>query len=137
MKIIPRPDELNGPYWEAAAEGRMAIQRCQRCGNLNHPPAASCPSCHGDEFDWPSMSGRGTVFTYTVVQHPVHPVMAGAIPYVLALIELEEGPRILTNLRHVRPEDVRVGLPVGVLFEQLDDATALPQFRPVDAAAGG
>lgn len=135
MRIIPRPDELNGPYWQAAAEHRLVVQRCRGCGRLGHPPVASCPSCHASAFDWPTMSGRGTVHTFTIVHHSVHPVTAGSLPYVLVLVELEEGPRVLTNLRGVRPEDVEVGMPVEVLFEDLDDGVSLPQFRPVDAAA--
>lgn len=130
MKIIPRPDELTAPYFEAAAEGRLAIQRCSGCGRLHHTPVVSCPGCHGDAFEWPSMSGRGTLFTYTVVQHSVHPVTVGAIPYIIALVELEEGPRVLANLRDVAPEDAHIGLPVEVFFEELDEETKLPQFRP-------
>lgn len=76
------------------------------------------------------MSGRGSVYTYTVVHHSVHPVTAHSLPYIIALVQLDEGPRILTNLREVSPEDVRVGLPVEVFFEDLNETTALPQFRP-------
>ena len=80
------------------------------------------------------MGGHGRVHTFTIVHHSVHPVTADALPYVLALVELDEGPRLLTNLRAVRPEDVRVGMAVQVLFEDLGDGIALPQFQPVDGA---
>lgn len=133
MRIIPRPDELNGPYWEAAAEHRLVIQRCVACGRFNHPPVVSCPSCHSHDFDWPTMSGRGHLYTFTVAHHSVHPVTAGSMPYILALVELEEGPRLLTNLRDIQPDDVHVGLALEVLFEDLDEVTTLPQFRPANA----
>jgi uncharacterized protein len=76
------------------------------------------------------MSGDGSVYAFTRVEHSVHPVSAGQTPYILALVELSEGPRILTNLRHCAPEGARVGLPVRVLFEDISDTVALPQFSP-------
>lgn len=130
MKILPAADELTAPYWDAARERRLVIQRCE-CGRLAHPPVASCPRCHRNRFTWSEMSGRGTVYAFTVVHHSVHPVSATAIPYVIVLVELDEGPRLLTNLRNCAPEEVRVGLPVEVTFEDLDDAVTLPQFAPV------
>lgn len=129
MKILPAADELTAPFWAAARERRLVVQRCE-CGRLTHPPVASCSRCHGTRFTWSQMSGRGTVYAFTVVHHSVHPVTAGAIPYVIALVELDEGPRILTNLRNCAPEEVSVGLPVEVIFEDLDDTVTLPQFTP-------
>ncbi len=130
MKILPAPDELTAPYWAAARERRLVVQRCE-CGRLAHPPVARCPRCHGGRFTWPQMSGRGTVYAFTVVHHSVHPATAGAIPYVIVLVELAEGPRILTNLRDYNAEDLRVGLPVQVIFERVSDTVTLPQFTPV------
>lgn len=129
MKVLPVPNELTAPYWEAARQHRLAVQRCS-CGRLSHPPVARCPSCAGAEFSWPTMSGRGAVYAFTVVHHSVHPVSAGATPYVIALVELEEGPRLLTNLRGCAPEAVRIKMPVEVVFEDVDPAIALPQFAP-------
>lgn len=133
MKIVPEPNELTAPYWSAAHERRLVIQRCE-CGHLSHPPVASCPVCHASAFTWAQMSGRGKVYAFTWVNHSVHPVSAGAVPYIIVLVELEEGPRILTNLRNCDVQDVRVGLPVQVLFEDVSDTIALPQFEP---APGG
>lgn len=130
MRIVPVPDELTAPYWAAAGEHRLAVQRCEGCGRLTHPPVARCPACHGDAFTWPTLSGRGRVHTYSVAMHSVHPVSEGHTPYVIALVELEEGPRILTNLRGVEPEAVRVGMAVEAVFEDVDDGLALPQFAP-------
>lgn len=129
MKVLPVPNELTAPYWDAAREHRLAIQRCA-CGRLAHPPVARCPACAGNDFSWPTMSGRATVYAFTVVHHSVHPVSAGATPYVVALVELDEGPRIVTNVRGCAPEDVRIGMRLEVVFEDLDESVTLPQFAP-------
>lgn len=136
MKILPRTDPLSDGYWDAAAQHRLAAQRCCSCSRLHHPPVARCPQCHGSTFDWQTMNGTGTVYTFTVVHHSVHPVTADSMPYVLAVVELDEGPRILTNLRDIEPSDVRIGLPVAVTFEDLADGVSLPQFRPVNHSIG-
>jgi uncharacterized OB-fold protein len=134
MRILPAATELTAPYWEAARRHRLVVQHCS-CGRLSHPPVASCPACHGSEFAWPQMSGDGAVHAFTWVNHSVHPVSAGRTPYILVLVELSEGPRILTNLRHCAVEDVHVGLPVRVLFEDVSDTITLPQFTPRQPAA--
>jgi uncharacterized OB-fold protein len=129
MRILPARTELTAPYWEAARRRRLVIQRCF-CGRLSHPPVARCPACHGSEFTWEQMGGDGMVHAFTWVNHSVHPVSAGHIPYILVLVELSEGPRILTNLRQCAVEDAYVGLPVRVLFEDISDTVTLPQFAP-------
>jgi hypothetical protein len=133
MRILPGADELTAPYWAAAREHRLVIQRCA-CGRLAHPPMARCPACHGRAFSWETMCGQGSVHAFTWVDHSVHPVSAGRTPYILTLVELTEGPRILTNLRRCAPRDVHVGLAVQVLFEDVTDTVTLPQFAPCPAA---
>lgn len=129
MRILPVPDELTAPYWAAAAGHRLVIQQCE-CGRLSHPPVAVCPECHSRSFQWAPMSGYGSVYAFTSVCHAVHPVTMGHTPYLIALIELDEGPRMLTNLRRCEAHEVRVGLPVQVIFEDLSDTVSLPQFTP-------
>jgi uncharacterized protein len=135
MRILPVADELTAPYWAAAREHRLVIQRC-RCGRLFHPPVVSCPECAGATLTWKQVSGDGQVYAFTRVEHPVHPVMTGHTPYIVVLVELAEGPRILTNLRHCDPSAVHVGLPVRVLFEDVSETVSLPQFAPRPAGAG-
>jgi uncharacterized OB-fold protein len=132
MRILPAANELTAPYWEAARRHRLVVQRCS-CGRLSHPPVASCPACHGGALRWEEMSGEGLVHAFTWVNHSVHPVSTGHTPYILVLVELSEGPRILTNLRHCTPEAVHVGLPVRVLFEDISNTVTLPQFAPRDS----
>ncbi len=134
MKVLPVPNELTAPYWEAAREHRLAIQRCV-CGRLSHPPVARCPQCAGNEFTWPTVSGLGTVYAFTIVHHSVHPVSAGETPYVIALVQLDEGPRLVTNIRGCAPETVRIGTPVEVVFEDVSESVTLPQFEPIGGGA--
>lgn len=131
MRILPGPDQLTAPYWEAASEHRLVMQHCEDCGYAGFPPLPRCPGCHG-ELAWRQVSGKGTVHSFTIVHHSVHPVSANALPYALLVAELDEGPRMLTNLRDAPPEVLRVGLPVEVTFEDLAPGIGLPQFRPAD-----
>lgn len=128
---LPIPDRFSAPFWEHARQERLAFQRCGACGRRQHPPGPICRTCHGTDLEFSPVSGRGTVYTYTVTHHAVVPGFAST-PYAVALIEMEEqeGLRMLANLRGVEAEDVRVGLEVTVLFEELPNGLRLPQFRP-------
>jgi uncharacterized protein len=129
--------ELTAPYWDAAREGRLVVQECQSCRQLRHPPLPRCPHCHAADPDWREASGDGTVYTYTVVRHPTHYAFAGQIPYVLALVELAEGPRLVTALAGVEPGEVRVGLPVRAVFREVADGVTLPYFEPAASREAG
>ncbi len=118
-------------YWEGARQGELRIQKCGECGTLRHPPGPMCPHCHATKRDYAVASGRGTVYSYVVHHHP--PVPGRTPPYVVALVELEEGPRVLGNLLDIAPEDVTVGMPVELTFQKLDDEVTLPQWRPAGA----
>lgn len=130
MKLIPGLSPLTEPYWAGARRGELLIQRCQACGHRWHPPLPRCPACHSADIAWTPVSGRGHVYTYTVVYHATHVAMADKVPYISALIELEEGPRVLTNLRNCTEDEVRVGMPVRLRFEALTPEITLPQFEP-------
>jgi len=134
MPVVPGMTDLTAPYWEAAREGRLVVQECQECHVLRHPPLPECPSCqrqgHGSRLGWREVSGKGTVYTYTVVRHPTHFAFADKVPYVLAIVELAEGPRLVTALTGAAPEDVRVGLPVRAVFREVADGVTLPYFEP-------
>ena len=131
MAVVPGMTELTAPYWEAAREGRLVVQECRSCGRLSHPPLPACPRCHGRDLGWRAVSGTGTVYTYTVVRHPTHFAFAAQIPYAIAVVELAEGPRLLTNLVDVEPDPdaLPLDLPVEVRFETAGEA-AVPVFRP-------
>ena len=117
---------LTEAYWAGARRGELLIQRCEACSERWHPPLPRCPACHSASVAWIPVSGRGRVYTYTVVYHATHVAMKDRVPYISALIQLDEGPRVLTNLIHCSEEDVRVDMPVHVVFEPLTDEISLP-----------
>jgi uncharacterized protein len=120
-------------FWAGAREGELRIQCCAECGALRHPPGPMCPRCHATKRDHVTASGRGTVHSYVVHHHP--PVPGTSPPYVVALVDLEEGVRMIGNLLGCAPEDAYVGMPVEVEFQRMDEELTLPQWRPTGAAA--
>jgi uncharacterized protein len=115
-------------FWEGTARGVLRIQRCGACGLLRHPPGPMCPSCGATEPKYVVASGRGEVFSFVVHHHP--PVPGRALPFVVALVQLEEGVRMLAELVDLPPEEVRVGLPVVAGFHRVDDELTMPVWRP-------
>ncbi|MBW3609857.1 MAG: Zn-ribbon domain-containing OB-fold protein [Actinobacteria bacterium] len=116
-------------WFEAAAEGRLLIQRCGTCGAAVFFPRSVCPVCHDDALEWADAAGTGTVYSYTVLHRAGKPGWEADVPYVVALIELDEGPRLMGNLLEVELPQVRIGMPVRVTFEQRD-ALTVPQWVP-------
>jgi uncharacterized OB-fold protein len=130
MAIIPGRTELTSPYWEAVSDGRLVAQQCRSCGQYWHPPLPACPHCHGTDLGWRELSGAGTVYTYTVVRHATHVALAAQVPYVVAIVELAEGPRLVTRITGCPPGEVRAGMPVRVCFRQVADGVTLAYFEP-------
>ena len=100
-KPAPQPDAISAPFWEAAAEGRLLLMRCSGCGERRLPAGPACPFCLSEAYEWEEASGRGTVHTFGVMHQRYHPAFEPELPYNLAIVELEEGPRLPTNLRDV------------------------------------
>jgi uncharacterized OB-fold protein len=126
---------LSRPHWDGCKEGSLRVQRCRDCAGFVFIPQPICTHCQADALDWVESSGRGTVYSYTVVHRPPRP--AFAVPYVVAIVELDEGWHMLTNLVDLAPEQVRVGLPVEVRFRPMSDEITLPFFGPRDGALRG
>jgi uncharacterized OB-fold protein len=130
-KPMPVPDAESRPFWEGCREHRLRIERCADCATARFPPASLCPHCRSGRSEWITASGRGTVFSWIVVRHPVpKDIYAPEVPYVVALVELEEGVRMPTNLVGCAPEAIRAGMPVEVVFEDVSADITLPRFRP-------
>ena len=123
------------PFWEGTLQEELRVQVCNDCGNRQLPGGPCCTTCLSQDLRWERASGRGTVFSFTIVRHPFHPSFAEQIPYVVADVRLEEGPILITNVTDVSVEDVTIGMPVEVWFDQeIEDAfhikLRLPKFRP-------
>jgi uncharacterized OB-fold protein len=124
---LPQPDPLTRPFWDACRRRSLEVQSCAVCECLFLPPGPRCPRCWSDRFSARSVSGEGTVETFAVYRRTYHP--ARPAPYVVALIQLREGPRLISNVVGCRPEEVAIGMRVRVRFEDVGDLT-LPQFEP-------
>lgn len=123
----PRPSPLTAPYWAAAAEHRLTIQRCGGCKSHVFYPRRICPHCWSSNLDWVEVSGRANVASFVGAYKPGHPAFIEDAPYVIALVDLEEGPRMLTNIIDASPEDDLIGRAVTVVYEEQAGAT-LPRF---------
>ena len=134
---VPAPDDVTRFYWQAAADHRLVLQRCRACHKMQYPPEICCAHCQAEEFDAADTTGRGVIYSYSVVDRPLHAGFVEALPYVVALVELDDQPglRILTNLVDV-PEGTRLscGMPVEVTFEDRGSVT-LPQFRLIGTSS--
>ncbi len=125
----PMADHDTLPWWQAACEHRLVVQRCSDCSQLRHPPAPICPECRSERCDWKELSGRGEVYTYTVVHRAVSPEQE--LPFVIGVILLEgaDGIRIISNIVDVAPDELEVGLPVELVWEDMSAELAIPRFR--------
>jgi uncharacterized OB-fold protein/acyl dehydratase len=122
-------------FWEGTAAGELRIQHCPACGTLRHPPGPMCPACGADKQDWVVAAGTGTVFSYVVHHHP--PVPGKQLPFVVALVELDEGVRMLGEFVDVDPASVHIGMPVRVALTRVDDELTLPLWRPAAPVPAG
>jgi len=131
VRLIPPSSELTQPYWDAARREELVVQRCEECGQRPFPPRAHCPECGSSALDWRKVSGRGTVYSFTISHRPPHPVFTDQCPMAIAVVELEEGPRMISNIVGCDPVEVAVGMAVQVGFEPIDDSdVSLPVFTP-------
>ncbi len=130
-KPIPRPSPESLPFWEAAKAHRLLLPRCNACGRFWFPPSKRCRHCLSPDFAWTESKGRGRIYSFVVYHRPYHPAFEGDVPYVVAVVELDEGPRLLTNIVGTPPEAVRCDAHVRVVFEERDGAI-IPMFSAID-----
>ena len=130
VKPLPEPTPVSQPFWDAAREGKLLIQRSRKTGKPVFYPRSVSPYGPGDELEWFEASGRGTVYTYTEARRPTAPQWANDAPYVIAVVELEEGARMTTNIVGCAPDEVRIGMPVVAVFDAVTPETTLVKFRP-------
>lgn len=132
MKPLPLINEETKPYWEYCRKHELRMQKCLQCGHIRFPISVICPKCHSMEAEWAKLSGKGTIYSFTIYRVPYHPAFKDDIPYVVAIIQLDEGPRLESNIIGCRVEDVRIEMPVEVAFDDVTSEVTLPKFRPSD-----
>ena len=129
-KPVPQPDDLSRPFFEGALRGELLIQRCDACRAFLAPGSRLCTECLNESLSWTAASGRATLFTFAVMHQRYHPGFAAELPYNIAVVELEEGPRLNTNVVGVPNEELRVGMPLAGVFAATGEGVALPKVRP-------
>ena len=130
-KPLPRITPDNRPFWEAARRHELRLQRCDACGRFRYPPGPMCPDCLSERFEWRRVSGRGTISSWVVFHRVYFPAFADDAPYAVVQVELEEGPRLISNLVSSPGEKINIGMPVEVVFDDVTPELSLPRFRRI------
>jgi uncharacterized protein len=130
-KPLPRVTADNRPFWEAAHRHQLALQRCGGCGQFRYPPAPVCPECLSDLAEWTPVNGRGTVSTFVVFHKRYFESFTTDIPYNVVQVQLDEGPRLTANLVNIANDEIRIGMRVEVVFDDVTPEVSLPRFRRV------
>lgn len=126
-RFLPVPSKISKPFWDSCRDGRMQIQRCDDCGVHAFYPVYICPECASRKLTWTPVSGRGTIFTFTVADRSTFETSG---PLVVALVELEEGAMMVTNIVTASPETLEIGAAVRLTYEKISDEITLPMFEP-------
>lgn len=129
-KPLPVITAENRPFWEGCKQGKLLLQYCDACEQYQFYPRLYCTRCGVPNLRWAEASGRGVVYSYTIIRQNKSPEFRDDVPYNVAIIQLEEGPRMLSNVIDIAPGDLRVDLPVIVVFDPVSDEISLPRFRP-------
>jgi uncharacterized protein len=129
-KPLPLINDETRPYWDYCKQHELRMQKCSDCGHIRFPLSPVCPRCHSMHSQWEKLSGKGNIYTFTVYRVAYHPAFKDAVPYVLAIIRLAEGPSLESNIIGCQPEDVKIDMPVEVSFEDITPEITLPKFKP-------
>ena len=128
-------DASTQPFWDAAKLDKLVAPKCTKCGTFRLPPSPFCFNCQTRDVQWTELPGTGTIHSFTVVRHPLHPGLAECCPYVSGTVELDgtqgAGARVLVNIIDVDPDAVRIGDRVEIVFEHVNDEMSTPRFRPI------
>jgi uncharacterized OB-fold protein len=130
VEPVPVPTPISQPFWDAAKQHRLTLQRCSN-GHVFYYARSHCPKCLSNDLTWFDASGKGTIYSYTVARRPTSPEFEQDVPYVIGVIELAEGPRMTSLVVDADPDAVKIGTPVQVVFDDVNEEIALPYFRPV------
>lgn len=129
-KPLPVPSPESRPFWEALRHRELRLQQCRACGQWWFPPGNLCPNCLSEAWDWALASGQGSLISFVVMHRAYHPGFSDELPYNVAVVELAEGPRMVSNVIGCANEDLAIGMPLEVIFDAVTDEVTLPKFRP-------
>ncbi len=136
-KPVPIVDDASRPFFDGALEGRLILRRCRACGTymwpvggIRTPLRPRCVECFSGDLEWAPATGRGTLYSFALMHQIYHPAFAAEVPYNISVIELDEGVRMTSNVVGCSNDELRIGMPLEVIFEQLDEQVAIPKFKP-------
>ena len=129
-KPLPVPSSVTAPCWNGLREGVLRVQRCRDCGRHVFYPRSLCPHCLSESLEWVEVSGRGKLYSFTVVRRAMHPAFQEDVPYVYAIVELEEGPRVTSNVVNCPLEAIRVDMPLRAVYDSVTPEVTLLKFEP-------
>ena len=130
-KPTPTPDPVTEKYWGAARHNKLLVQKCGACGAYQTLPQSYCRHCLSENLQWTQARGTGKIYSFTIVHRAPSSAFEKDLPYTVALVELDEGARMMSNIVEIEPQDVRVGMPVEAVFDAISPTISLPKFRPV------
>lgn len=133
QKLLPVPNEETQPYWDSLKQHKMKLPQCKSCKQFHMYPRSHCPNCFSWDIEWREASGKGTLYTYAIQHRAQGPGFQDEVPYITAIVQLDEGPRLLTNLVGVEPDPAKVicDSPVEIVYDDVTDAITLAKFRLV------
>jgi uncharacterized protein len=132
-KPIPVTSAEAQPYWDGLRDRKLLMPRCDACGKYWFPPSLLCPNCNATKWTWASTSGHGRIFSYVVYHRVYHPGFADEVPYAVAVIELDEGPRMISNVIGIAPDKLACDMRVEVVYQSITETITLPKFKPTAA----
>src|SRR5260370_39939341 len=131
-KPLPVVTEENRSFWEGCQQGKLLLQYCTQCQQYQFYPRLYCMHCNANALSWVEASGNGAIYSYTIIHQNKSPEFINDVPYNVAIVQLKEGPRLMSNIVDIVPEELRVELPVSVAFDQVTESISLPRFRPFE-----
>ena len=129
-KPLPVVDEDNAKYWQYCRQHELRMQKCSHCGHIRFPPSIICPKCHSMQGEWTRLGGKGRVYSFIIYRQAFHPAYEKDIPYAAAIIQLDEGPRMESNITGCNLEKIKIEMAVEVYFDDVTEEISLPKFRP-------
>ena len=129
-ELLPEPTEISAPFWNGLHEGELRLEHCEACGTYQHPPERFCYACGSDKIEWETVTGGGEIYSFIVVHQPYHVAFRDRLPYVVATVQLDEGPRMLGAIFDVDPVDISIGQRVKPRIEAVSEEGAALFFQP-------